>query len=155
MSNYYLDSSALLKRYVREPGSAWINTIVAPTQQHAIFISELTLAEVAAVLAAKSRAPNGITIAHRKRLLSRFLEDCEQIYSLIPVQRAIIDRAVFLSQTYRLRGYDSVQLATAITAWQAIMLVHSQSDFIFVANDSDLLLAAKSENLIIEMPENL
>ena len=154
MSNYYLDSSALLKRYVREIGSVWVNQISSIAYQHSIFTSELTIAETAAVLAAKSRAPGGISKTRYKRLLSRFLEDCEQVYTLIPVQRLIIDRAVLLSQVYRLRGYDSVQLATAITARNVLMAANSPVELIFVASDNDLLVAAQGENLLIEAPEN-
>ena len=154
MSNYYLDSSALLKRYVREAGSVWVNQISSIAHQHSIFTSELTLAEIAAVLAAKSRAPGGISKTRHKRLLSRFLEDCEQVYTLIPVQRLIIDRAVLLSQVYRLRGYDSVQLATAIAARNVLLAANSPAELIFVASDNDLLVAAQGENLLTETPEN-
>ena len=57
---YYLDSSALLKRYIREDGSEYINQIVS-APDNALFTAEITLAEVAAVIAAKHRAPGGIS----------------------------------------------------------------------------------------------
>ena len=48
MTDYYLDSSALVKRYSDELGSTWIRNIIDPLAQHTILIAEVSLAEVAA-----------------------------------------------------------------------------------------------------------
>ena len=61
MTDYYVDASALVKRYANEPGSTWVLQIIEPSAQHTILLAEITLAEVAAALAAKQRAPGGIT----------------------------------------------------------------------------------------------
>lgn len=61
MTDYYIDASALVKRYADEPGSAWIRQITDPHSRNTILLAEITLAEVAAALAAKHRAPGGIT----------------------------------------------------------------------------------------------
>ena len=62
MSDYFLDASAAVKRYADEPGSTWIRGITEPQARNTILLAEITLAEVAAALAAKHRAPNGITL---------------------------------------------------------------------------------------------
>ena len=56
MSHYYLDSSALVKRYLTEVGSTWISTLIDPQADHTIVVSELTQVEVAAALSARHRA---------------------------------------------------------------------------------------------------
>jgi predicted nucleic acid-binding protein len=56
VTDYYIDASALVKRYTREPGSTWVSQITEPSAQHTILLAEVTLAEVAAALAAKQRA---------------------------------------------------------------------------------------------------
>jgi predicted nucleic acid-binding protein len=56
VTDYYVDASALVKRYAEESGSSWGRQITAPFAQHAILLAEITLAEVAAALAAKHRA---------------------------------------------------------------------------------------------------
>ena len=76
MTDYYLDTSALVKRYTDEPGSAWIRQIADLPEDSTVLLAEITLAEVAAALAAKHRAPGGITQEQRDRALSRFLQDC-------------------------------------------------------------------------------
>lgn len=48
---YFVDTSALLKRYVREVGSQWLQNLVAPASGHIINISRLTKAEITSALA--------------------------------------------------------------------------------------------------------
>ena len=80
MSYYYLDASALVKRYTDEPGSSWIEQITDSHAQNIVLLAEITLAEVTAALAAKHRAPGGITREHMERILSRFLQDCDEFF---------------------------------------------------------------------------
>ena len=151
MTEYYLDASVLVKRYADEAGSIWIRQITDREAQHVILLAEITLAEVASALAAKHRAPGGITQQQKERALSRFLQDCDEHFLLLPVDRSVIDRAVALTQNHRLRGYDSVQLATALVTRETLMQ-QKLSGLIFVASDSDLLSAATVENLPVENP---
>jgi len=153
VTDYYVDASAMVKRYANEPGSTWIRQITDPQAQNTILLAEITLAEAAAALAAKHRAPGGITEEQRNRVLSRFLQDCEEHFVLLTVDRSVIDRAVELVQRHRLRAYDAVQLATALVAGE---IVQSQSlpAFVFVAADRDLLTAAAAERFSNENPLN-
>lgn len=153
MTDYYLDASAVVKRYADELGSTWVRQITDPSAQQTILLAEITLAEVAAALAAKQRAPGGITQEQRDRVLSRFLQDCAEHFVLLPVDRLVIDRAVELTQRRRLRGYDAVQLATALVTTET-MQMQNLSAPIFVAADRDLLTAAEAEHLSVENPLN-
>src|SRR5262249_44521566 len=153
VTDYYLDASAVVKRYADEPGSTWIRQLTDPQTQHTILLAEITLAEVAAALGAKQRAPGGITQQQRDRALSLFLQDCEEHFVLLVVDRQVIDRAVELTQQHRLRGYDAVQLATAIVAGEALQ-AQTLSPPIFIASDQDLLTAAQAEGLTTENPLN-
>jgi predicted nucleic acid-binding protein len=89
----------------------------------------------------------------RDRVLSRFLQDCEEHFALLTVSRSVIDRAVELAQRHRLRAYDTVQLATALEASE-IMQSQSLPALTFVAADGDLLTAAVAERLSVENPLN-
>lgn len=89
MTDYYLDASALVKRYAYEPGSTWIRQITDPHTQNTILLAEITLAEAAAALAAKHRVPGGITQEQRGRALSRFLQDCDEHWN---VERPHVER---------------------------------------------------------------
>ena len=153
MSDYFLDASAVVKRYADEAASAWVRQITDPTAQNTILLSEITLAEVTAALAAKQRAPKGITLEQRNRVLSRFFQDCDEHFTLVSIDRSVIDRAVDLAQRHRLRAYDAVQLATALEA-STITQVQGMPVLKFVAADTDLLTAAAAEHLSVENPLN-
>jgi predicted nucleic acid-binding protein len=151
VTEYYLDASALIKRYANEPGSTWIRQITDREAQYTILLAEITLSEVAAALAAKHRAPGGISAPQRERALSRFLEDCDTHFLFLPVDRPVIDRAVVLTQKHRLRGYDAVQLATALVTRETLEQQNLSAP-IFVASDHDLLVSAIAEDLMVENP---
>jgi uncharacterized protein len=120
VSQFYLDASAIVKRYSPEIGSAWIKALTDPTAEQTIILSEITLAEVSAALAAKHRTTGGITKQERDDALALFLSHCQTDYNLITVSRSVIDQAVTLTQNYKLRGYDAVQLATALAVQEVL-----------------------------------
>ncbi len=122
-----------------------------PVAGHAVILAEITMAEVAAALAAKQRAPNGFTLQERDAALGLFSLHCQTQYQLIAINRAVIDRAVCLTRVHKLRGYDAVQLAAALLTDEALLNA-ALPGLIFVAADGDLLAAANTEGLITDNP---
>jgi hypothetical protein len=153
VSYYFLDTSALLKRYVIETGSTWVKKLTVPNSENRIIISEITLAEMSAVFSAKYRASGGITLEQRDAMLNTFLKHCATEYKLVATSRLIVDRAVVLTQNHKLRGCDAIQLATALLINDT--LSKSLFPITFVASDKDLLQAAYDESLRIENPAML
>ncbi len=152
MSAFYLDASALVKRYAHERGTGWIKTLTNPTRGNIILSSRLSLAEVAAALAAKHRAPGGLSRKARDQAVNLFLAHCKSDYRLVEVDRFISDLAVRLTQDHRLRGYDAMHLATALLV-NRMLLQEGRPPLTFVASDGDLLAAARAEGLATEDPE--
>jgi predicted nucleic acid-binding protein len=109
VTDYFLDASALVKRYVDEIGSPWVRELSEPRSGDTVLLAEISLAEVAAALAVKCRVPGGITLEQRNRALSLFLQDCDTRFLLLPIDRTVLDRAVELTQSHHLRGYDTVR----------------------------------------------
>lgn len=151
MSDFFLDTSAIVKRYSPEAGSGWIKAITDTIAGHDITLAEITLAEVAAAFAAKARAPGGITIEERDQALADFLRDCDEHYDLLSISREVIDLAVSLTQRHKLRGYDAVQLAGALIV-NTELLAEGLPSLTFVSADEDLLDAADAEGLPTENP---
>jgi predicted nucleic acid-binding protein len=151
VTNYYLDASAVVKRYNPETGSIWVKELTDPLAGNTVILGEIALAEVAAALAAQHRAQDGITREERDQALALFLSHCETGYELMAISRFIIDLAVSLTQNHKLRGYDAVQLATALVANEALT-VAGLSRLTFVAADHDLLTAANAEGLATDDP---
>jgi predicted nucleic acid-binding protein len=151
VSPYFLDSSALAKRYMTETGSPWIRAL-AVRSAGSIIVSEITLAEVANAFAKRHRV-GGLTRQERDNALKVFLDHCKTDYTPMPVTRSIIDRAVILTQTHTLRAYDAVQLATALVA-NLTVTAGGLNGLTFVASDNALLVAATVEGLLIDNPLN-
>lgn len=153
MSVYFFDSSALVKRYLTETGSDWVHNITDVATDNAVSVAEITLVEIAAALAARHRAPKGISRHERNAAVNLLANHFETEYQLVPVNPIILDKAVALTQTHRLRGYDAVQLAAALAANQTFLLA-GLSALTFVAADRDLLTAAQAEGLESENPND-
>lgn len=153
MTNFFLDSSALAKRYLTETGSMWVTTLTDPSLSNTIILAELTQVEVAAALAARHRAPRGISRRARDTALRLLLNHCQGQYQLVPTTPLILGQAVGLTQNYRLRGYDAVQLATALSAHQSLVGA-GLAGLTFVAADADLVAAALAEGLAADNPNN-
>ena len=109
----YFDASALVKRYVAERGSR--ETVALSAGSEMIATSVVTRAEVAAAFAKATRT--GLITAARARMAEQsFAGDWPDLVR-VPVTEALVERAAVLAWDHGLRGYDVVQLASALT-WQ-------------------------------------
>jgi hypothetical protein len=73
VTHFYLDASAVVKRYLPEIGTTWIRGLTDPAAGHIIVLGDITLVEVAAAIAAKHRASGGISRQERDDALTLFL----------------------------------------------------------------------------------
>ena len=150
MALYFFDSSALVKRYVHEPGSVWVRETTASASGHLIHLSLLTTVEIASAFARRQREGH-LSAPERDRLFGTFLVDCARSYLLLRIEEDIIQRAVSLVRHYPLRAADAIQLATAIQLSQALQEAQL-GPAIVVSADDRILEAAPHEGLPIENP---
>jgi uncharacterized protein len=109
----YLDASALVKRYIVERGSR--ETIALTAESEITATSIVSRAEVAAALAKAART--GLVTGDIARSAQRsFAGDWRDLVR-VHVTDALVERAETLAWAHGLRGYDAVQLASALT-WQ-------------------------------------
>lgn len=153
MTTYFLDASAVVKRYLTEAGSDTVAGLVDPSSSNTIVLAEITRVEVAAALAARHRAGTGLTRQERDNAVALLLRHCEQEYRMVPLTPEILGRAVELTQNHRLRGYDAVQLAAALVVNNSLIAAEL-AELIFVTADRDLIRAATAEHLPAEDPSN-
>jgi predicted nucleic acid-binding protein len=112
----YLDTSALVKRYVTEPGSEDIVALTAAAE--AVATSLVTRAEVAAALARAVRV-GALDNDSGRRAQRRFSREWPT-FVRVPITEALVFRAETLAWDHGLRGYDAVHLAAALTWRDAI-----------------------------------
>src|SRR5579862_4763562 len=86
MPAYFMDASALVKRYASETGSHWVESLCQSSAANTVGISQASAVETVAAFCRKvwtTQAP--ITTADRDRLISLFRQDLSRDYSRIPV----------------------------------------------------------------------
>ncbi len=138
--NLYIDTSALIKFYIREAGTEQV--IALFNQQPLVATAALTQAEIASAMAKAIRLGwveyDNVSLAWRDFLAHW------SAYMRLPVSSMIIERAASIAWQHGLRAYDSVHLASALTWKDGI-----GSEVVFACYDKNLLKAAYQEGLTV------
>jgi predicted nucleic acid-binding protein len=148
---YFVDSSALVKRYVRETGTAWVRGITRRRSSTDIFIALITAVEVTSAVARRRGVT--LTAAQASSLISRFRRHLAGRYFPSQITPALVSDAMTLANRHRLRAYDAVQLAAALDVyrdWSA----NRFGAFVFVSADRTLNAAATAEGLTVDDPNS-
>ena len=152
MIAYFFDSSASVKRFAKESGSAWVLGLLRPSAQNWIYVSSLSLVEVTAAIA-RRRKGKTLDINQANKSIRRFQRSFESRFLIVEVTPQLLDKAAKIADQHELRGYDAVQLASALQSnrnRQSLGL----SAIIFVSADKELNSAAVAESLLVENPNN-
>lgn len=152
MAFYYVDSSALVKRYISETGSAWVLSLFDPGLNNDVLIAAITGVEIIAAITRRARGPS-ISTTDATAVCVQFRSDLQSDYQVVELTESIINSAMTLAETYALRGYDAVQLATGC-AIDALCKANNLPPVTFVSADNELNTAASREGLIVENPNN-
>lgn len=152
MKVYFLDSSALVKRYISEVGSVWVLELFDPAFGNEVFVAAISGVELVAAITRRSRdgsisATDAITVCNQLR------SDLQAEYQIIEITENIINAGMKLAQKHSLRGYDTIQLA-AVCAVNMLCIAHNLPSIIFVSADKELNIAASIEGLVVENPNN-
>jgi predicted nucleic acid-binding protein len=150
VNSYYADSSALVKRYVNEAGSAWVQALCDPAAGHVIALAHIGLVEIAAALAMKVRQ-DILPAPIRDNLVRDLQRDGQTQYWLIDMDHALIARAIALTGRHKLRGYDAAHLAGALFLHETLLGNRLPAPVLLSA-DADLLAAAQAEGLLTDDP---
>jgi predicted nucleic acid-binding protein len=128
-----------------------MQVLAEPNAGNILISATITRIEVGAAIAARHRAPKGLSRDERDGAVALLEQHCSTEYVLIPVETPVLDRALALTQSYRLRAYDAVQLASALLVANSARAA-SLPIPIFLSADSDLLAAAQAEGLPVDDP---
>lgn len=150
MAAYYLDTSALVKRYVQEVGSTWVVNLAKPSASHEIFIVLITGPEMIAALFRKARTGQ-VSQTEASQAASLFKGEWRTQYQIVPFTTNLADEAMRVAQQHGVRGYDSVHLAAAVILQNARHTLNL-SPLTFISSDRVQLQAAVAEGLIVEDP---
>jgi predicted nucleic acid-binding protein len=145
MNNYFIDTSALFKRYISEQGTEQLDNIFK--QGSTFYISDITIIEVISNLKRKNEIARELDNTIYAKIKSEFFNDIAQgIIKASGVLSATIIEAISLIDESYLTPLDSIQLATAL------QLNFELQNIVFVCSDKKLAKLAEKygmETLII------
>lgn len=150
MAAFYLDTSALVKRYVQETGSAWVSGLTSAAAQNVVYILRITSVEVIAAITRKARI-GGISAADAGTAIANFRADFPAGFSVLEVTPPLTHEAMRLAEGRALRAYDALQLAGAVQ----INIERAAAGLAlptFISADINLNSAAQMEGLLVDDP---
>jgi len=134
----YVDTSALVKLYVPEPESGAVQALMGSAQVAAV--SLIAFAEARAAFARKRRE-RAVNPKDYRRIVREFDDDWDH-YFVVDVTEPLVKRAAQLADKHGLRGYDAIQLSSAI-----VLRDQSGEAVSFCCFDGRLLRASRREGL--------
>lgn len=147
MALYYLETSALVKLYIREPGTDQLLRLASRAANHRFAVLSLAQVEFRSAIRKRERVRD-IDDALASELIARFEEHLETKYVSQTVNSSVLDAAKALIDRYALRAYDAVQLAGCL----ALKRSAGKQPPTFICADQALIQAAVSESLEVLNP---
>jgi uncharacterized protein len=137
---YYLETSALVKLYVFEPGTERLVSLAASSVGHRFAILALAQVEFRSAIRRQERGGE-ISKSEADVLIESFRQHSEGRFVVQPFTDSLLDVALALIDAYPLRGFDAMQLA----GYLMLRSVSGAEEPIFVCADRALLSAARNE----------
>ncbi len=153
MSAYFVDSSALAKRYVEELGSKALRAMLDGATGCRIVIARITCVELASALTRRLRVGE-IAAGDAADARADLAADMDREFRIVELTEPIAMDAMALAERHALRAYDAVQLATALHVNQVARGAGLES-VPMVSNDVELNVAAEREGLAVIDPNVL
>jgi predicted nucleic acid-binding protein len=142
---YFLDTSAVVKRYVQEIGTPWTRALADPAAGHFLYIARITDVELTAAIA-RRRLGTSLNPAQALAALNQFRQDFAQDYRILEITIPLLKRAAQLADSRALRAYDAVQLAAALEVRA------NNPALTLISADGDLNAAATAEGMPVDDP---
>ena len=150
MAGFFCDSSAIVKRYVNEIGSNFVDNLANLKSGNVVLLARITRVEVAAAIARRLKI-GSISAGDAQNALAAFQHDLTNNYFTVEITPILLSAAMNLATKHSLRGYDAVQLAAALEANDE-RIASGLAPLTIVSADVDLNNAAQVEGLHIEDP---
>ena len=87
MAGYFVDTSALVKRYVQEEGTGWVRRLTHRSARNPIYIARITAVELTAAVA-RRRKGRTLTSAKASSILHRFRRHLAGRYIVIEILKS-------------------------------------------------------------------
>ena len=143
---YYLETSALVKLFVLEPGTDWLLRL-AKLPENRLAVLAVSFVEARSAIRRRERLKD-IDSRSAALILDRLQQHAEARFLRQALTDAVLDGAVEIIDRYALRAYDAIQVAGCL----ALKTTVGAEPLTFVCSDQELLQAARSEFLVVMDP---
>jgi predicted nucleic acid-binding protein len=133
----YLDASTWIKRYYKEQGSPWIQSIF--TEGQLLACADIGVVEVLATLSRKQKARQ-ISTPQFERKRAEVLNDWEQFIQ-VHLSGEVLNKSLELTVELALKGANSIHLASVIILKENLS---DTDELVFFTSDYELLKACES-----------
>ena len=140
----YLDSSAIVKQYVSEPGSVELSRTIAESE----ITGTSVIARAEVVAAFRKAVRTGALLESEAADLKRIFERGWPNLVRTRITERLAAFAATLGWSHGLRGYDSIHLASAIAWQEALMLRVTVATY-----DRALSSAAQALDVLVFPPQ--
>ncbi|MFO7991120.1 MAG: type II toxin-antitoxin system VapC family toxin [Thermoplasmata archaeon] len=147
---YFFDTSALVKRYHKEKGTEFVDSMfeeIVNTEKEA-FISSLSLLELTSALKRKQKG-NIITKEEFQDALKTSFEEIDEIFTIIPVTEDTINESILVVTEFALKTLDSIQYQIVKEVGEIL-----QDEIVVLTSDNELLEAFEKGGFKGIDPEN-
>lgn len=97
MAAFFFDTSALVKRFVRETGSAWVISLQKPSNKNTVYIARITSVEVIAAITRRSNIGT-LSTTDAGKSITRFERSLVSRYAFVEITSAVVSRAMALAK---------------------------------------------------------
>ena len=141
MASVYLDTSAVIKLYIEEEGTARVVALTEDGGGVQVVILDIALLESRSAIRRREREGD-ISGSDADRILKQIEEDASSSFLLQPSTSAVMEEAARLIDWHPLRTYDALQLAGCLVVRRGV-----PGPLTFVCADTRLCEAASLEGL--------
>lgn len=148
---FYLDASALAKRYTVELGTAIINYLFSSASPDRLYLLNIGIAEIVSVLVRKKNSGRLSVVELNQALIDIGAEISFSAVNKETAENHLVTGALTLIQSHSINSTDAIILRSALdlaSQWRT-----GGDDFVLVASDQRLLRAAQAEGLKTFDPE--
>jgi predicted nucleic acid-binding protein len=153
MHSFYLDASALAKRYVPESGSLLVDEILDNVPGDRLYLLNVGVGEVVSILVRKRNA-GIITDAYFGQVLIDLESEIVRSAGInkLPIGNRLATSSFALIVAHAINSSDAIVLKSALAIAQKLR--SGGNDLVLVASDQRLLRAAQAEGLTTFNPES-
>lgn len=141
MDNVYLDTSALVKLYIQETGTAQVLAAVEAAESAQVIVTDFSRVESRSAVRRRERASD-VSGTEANQILKQIERDVSSFFLVQPTSSAVLEEALRLIDRHPLRAYDALQLAGCLVVRDSL-----PGPVTFVCADAQLCQAAKQEGL--------